>query len=75
MPTFSALKIIYNDLKIAGSLVGTFDDTREMLDLAVEKQIKPWIQTMSMEDANQAIIDLEEGKPRYRIVLVNEKQL
>lgn len=44
-----------------------------MLDLAVEKGVKPWVQTRPMADANQAVQDMIAGKARYRYVLVNEK--
>lgn len=43
-----------------------------MLDLAAEKKIKPWIQERPLKDANNAIVDMEAGKARYRYVLVNE---
>jgi len=43
-----------------------------MLQVAAEKNVKPWIQERPLKDANQAIIDLEQGKARYRYVLVNE---
>lgn len=46
-----------------------------MLQLAVDKNIKPWVETRPLKDANQAIVDLEAGKPRYRYVLVNEKHV
>lgn len=44
-----------------------------MLQLAVDKQVKPWVEKRPLQDANQAIVDLAAGKPRYRYVLVNEK--
>lgn len=44
-----------------------------MLDLAVEKGVKPWVQTRPMAEANQAVQDMIAGKARYRYVLVNEK--
>lgn len=44
-----------------------------MLDLAVEKKVKPWVQTRPMSDANQAVQDMVAGKARYRYVLVNER--
>jgi alcohol dehydrogenase (NADP+) len=56
-------------------LIGPPGDIREMLQLAADKQIKPWVQTRPMSDANQAVIDMENGKARYRYVLVNEKHL
>jgi alcohol dehydrogenase (NADP+) len=44
-----------------------------MLKLARDKNIKPMIQERPMKDANQAIVDMADGKARYRYVLVNEK--
>lgn len=43
-----------------------------MLKLVEEKNIKPWTQERSMKEANQAVLDFEAGKPRYRFVLKNE---
>lgn len=58
--------------RIMGSCVGSRRDVRRMLQLAVDKDIHPWIQTRPMSEANQAMIDVDEGKPRFRYVLVNE---
>jgi D-arabinose 1-dehydrogenase-like Zn-dependent alcohol dehydrogenase len=44
-----------------------------MLDLAVKKSVKPWIELRPLKDANQAILDLKAGRPRFRYVLVNER--
>jgi D-arabinose 1-dehydrogenase-like Zn-dependent alcohol dehydrogenase len=46
-----------------------------MLHLAVELDIKPWVELRPLTHANQGILDMEEGKARYRYVLVNEKHL
>ena len=43
-----------------------------MLALTEEKKIKPWIQKRPLKDANQAVVDMNDGKARYRYVLVNE---
>lgn len=40
-----------------------------MLELAAEKGVKPWVQMMSMRDANQALLEIEKGTPRFRLVL------
>jgi alcohol dehydrogenase (NADP+) len=45
----------------------------EMLDFVAEKKLKAWVQTMPMKEANQALRDFGAGKPRYRLVLVNEQ--
>jgi alcohol dehydrogenase (NADP+) len=44
-----------------------------MLRFAVDKKVHPIIQERPLTDANQAIVDMHEGKARYRYVLVNEK--
>lgn len=56
---------------IVGSAVGSPKEIREMFQLAVDKKIKPWIEKRPMKDANQAILDLEAGKARFRYVLQN----
>ncbi|KIV93902.1 hypothetical protein PV10_05078 [Exophiala mesophila] len=57
--------------RVAGSFIGSPREIREMLQLAVDKDIKPWVETRPMSEANQAIVDFEAGKPRFRYVLVN----
>lgn len=42
-----------------------------MLQLVADKNVKPWVEMRPMSDANQAIVDFEDGKPRFRYVLVN----
>ena len=58
--------------RFAGSLIGSPSEIHELFELAAEKHIVPWVETRSMNDANQAIVDMEAGKPRFRYVLVNE---
>ncbi|KAF2498921.1 GroES-like protein [Lophium mytilinum] len=73
MPAFSAFALIAKGCKIAGSQIGSPPEIEEMLKFAAEKGVKPWIQERRMKDANQAIVDMEDGKARYRYVLVNEE--
>lgn len=73
LPGFSAFALIAKGAQIKGSIIGTPDDIREMLRLAVEKKVEPWIVERDMGEANQAVVDMEDGKARYRYVLVNGK--
>jgi D-arabinose 1-dehydrogenase-like Zn-dependent alcohol dehydrogenase len=57
--------------KIAGSNIGSPAEIREMLQLAADQKIKPWVEKRPMAEANQAIVDAEAGKARFRYVLVN----
>lgn len=63
--------LIYGKRSLTSSLVGSPDEIREMLQLAADKQIKPWVELRKMEEANQAIVDMEDGKARFRYVLTN----
>lgn len=47
----------------------TRQDVREFLDLAAEANIKPEVQEYDLEDANQALLELKQGKIRGAKVL------
>lgn len=69
-----AASLVWSGVKLAGSLIGSPKEIREMLQLASEKNVKPWVTERPMSEANQAIVDMEDGKARYRYVLVNPKE-
>lgn len=71
LPPINALTLVVGGIKIGGSATGSPAEIAEMLQLAAEKKIKPWIQERPMKEANQSIVDMEAGKARYRYVLVN----
>ncbi|EGU82134.1 alcohol dehydrogenase (NADP+) [Fusarium oxysporum f. sp. raphani 54005] len=75
LPPINAFNLIMGQFKLSGSLIGSPKDIEEMLQLAVEKNVKPWVEKRPMEDANQAVVDMENGKARYRYVLVNQKNI
>ncbi|RGP77603.1 nadp-dependent alcohol dehydrogenase [Fusarium longipes] len=52
--------------------IATPDELRDMLQLAADKNLKPWVETRPMREANETLKDLQAGKPRFRYVLVNE---
>ena len=43
-----------------------------MVQLAVGKNVVPWVTEIPMKEANAAIVDVTKGDPRYRYVFVNE---
>ncbi|ERF72140.1 hypothetical protein EPUS_02931 [Endocarpon pusillum Z07020] len=73
IPPFNAFALIQKEVRIGGSMIGSPAEIRHVLKLAVEKGVHSWINKYSMKDANKAVVDFNEGKPRYRFVLVNEK--
>jgi alcohol dehydrogenase (NADP+) len=73
IPAFNAFALIGKEVKIGGSMTGSAGDIKEMLDVAVKHKVKTWTQTRKMAEANEAVVDMDDGKARYRYVLVNEK--
>ncbi|PHH86415.1 hypothetical protein CDD83_10274 [Cordyceps sp. RAO-2017] len=75
LPPINAFLLIMNDIKVGGSAIGSPQDITEMLQLAAEQQIKPWVQMRPLKEANQVVVDMDAGKARFRYVLVNEKHV
>ncbi|CAK3996445.1 NADP-dependent alcohol dehydrogenase C [Lecanosticta acicola] len=71
LPPINAFTLIPNGIKVGGSAIGSPDEINEMLKIAADSKIQPWIQERPMKEANQVAIDFNDGKPRYRYVLVN----
>lgn len=72
LPGFNAFSLIAKGCKIGGSAIGAPHEIEEMLELTAKKGVKPWIEKRPMKDANKVVIDMNDGKARYRYVLVNE---
>lgn len=71
LPNINAFTLIAGGIKVGGSAIGSPAEIDEMLKLAAEQKVKPWIQKRSMKEANQAVVDMKDGKARYRYVLEN----
>lgn len=75
LPSFNMFSLIVKGCKIAGSLIGSPAEIKEMLELAADKGVKSWINPWPLTKVNEAVQAFERGEPRYRIVLVNEKHV
>jgi alcohol dehydrogenase (NADP+) len=73
VPGFNMFALIAKGARIGGSSIGSPKDIAEMMDFAAKKGIHPFIQERPLKGANQVVVDMENGKARYRYVLVNEK--
>jgi len=73
IPALNCFAFIGKGIKLGGSAIGTPKEISEMLQFAAKNKIHPFIQERPLSNANQAIVDMDEGKARYRYVLVNEK--
>lgn len=72
IPSITAFALIQKGVRIGGSAIGSPEQIMEMLELSAKKGVHPWIQKRPLNDANQTVVDMNDGKARYRYVLVNE---
>lgn len=68
IPAFS---LIMGDKSVGGSPIGSPEIIRIMLDFCNRHNIYPNVEEFPMEEVNEAIEHLEQGKASYRIVLKN----
>lgn len=75
LPQLDAMTLVLNGTSLSFSDSASPGNIREMLELAAKKGIKAWTQVRPMREVNEAVRDMEEGKARFRYVLVNEDSL
>ncbi|PLB49612.1 GroES-like protein [Aspergillus steynii IBT 23096] len=75
LPGLPAWSLIQKSVKVTGSSIGSPGEIREMLQLAAEKRVLPWIQKRGMDEVNAALGDMHAGKARYRYVLENREDV
>lgn len=66
----NALPLIFGGRSIYGSLTGTAIDNEDTLAFSVLENIRPMVETMPLEKADEAYGRMMEGKARFRMVLV-----
>ena len=69
LPNINAFTLVQAGIQVGGSAIGSPNEIREMLQLAADKNIKPWVQLRPLKDANAAVVDMANGNARYRYVL------
>jgi uncharacterized zinc-type alcohol dehydrogenase-like protein len=65
----STLPLIIGRRRVAGSTIGGLPETQEMLDFCGEMGISPEIETIRMDQINEAFDRLERADVRYRFVI------
>jgi uncharacterized zinc-type alcohol dehydrogenase-like protein len=69
--SLSLFPILTGQKSISASPLGSPVTITQMLDFSARHGIEPMVEVFPMEQVNQAISRLREGKARYRIVLKN----
>jgi uncharacterized zinc-type alcohol dehydrogenase-like protein len=65
----SAFSLILGNRTLAGSLIGGIAETQEMLDYCAEHRILPEIETIPIQEINEAYERMLRGDVRYRFVI------
>ncbi|TMW64414.1 hypothetical protein Poli38472_013036 [Pythium oligandrum] len=68
---FNPFTLLVSNVTVVGSLTGSIQDTKGMLALAAEKNVRAVVQKLPMKEANKGIQMVKEGRARYRVVLEN----
>ncbi|EIW58557.1 GroES-like protein [Trametes versicolor FP-101664 SS1] len=69
LPAIHPFDVLANGSLVGGSHIGSKEDVLEMLALAAEKGVRPWIVELPMREAGRALEDVRAGRVRYRYVL------
>ena len=69
MPGFTGFNIIWWNRAVGGSAIGGIPETQEMLDFCAAKDIYPEIETIRMDQVNEAYERLLKNDVRYRFVI------
>ncbi|EQC41549.1 hypothetical protein SDRG_01511 [Saprolegnia diclina VS20] len=69
--SFHAFAVVPRQITIVGSIIGSPSMIEEMLQFAVEKDVRAIVQVMPMAEAAAALQKVHNGDVRFRIVLEN----
>ena len=61
--------IVPTEKALVGSYLGPHADYEEMLAFALEHNVRPQVEVMPIQEINEAVTRVREGKARYRVVL------
>lgn len=63
------IPLVFNEIQIIGSIVGTSKKNKEMLDFSSKHNVYPITEEWKFEEFKQAVDKIENGKPKFRIVV------
>lgn len=65
----NGLSLIFGGRSVVGSLTGRAIETQDALDFSVLSDVRPMIETLPLEKAEEAYRRMKESKARFRMVL------
>jgi D-arabinose 1-dehydrogenase-like Zn-dependent alcohol dehydrogenase len=69
--TLNVAALIFSQVSMVGSLIGSPAEIEEMLEFAAKKKVLPWIQKAPMSQVNEALTNVRNNNVRFRYVLEN----
>lgn len=66
IPAFWAQALVGKSLTFGGSIIGSPETIKEMLDVAVKHNVRPWTEAFPMSQVDQKLKDMEAGKGESR---------
>ncbi|KAF9204394.1 hypothetical protein BGZ59_001074 [Podila verticillata] len=70
--TINAFELLLRQVNVTGSLIGGRKMAADMLEFAAKHNVRPWIEKKPMTEVNQVLDYVNDGKPRYRVVMETE---
>lgn len=68
-PQWDPTKVLMHRKTVAGSLIGSLEETREVLDFCAEHRVLPQVELIGVDKINEAFRNIEKKKVRYRYVI------
>ncbi|MDZ5461128.1 NAD(P)-dependent alcohol dehydrogenase [Azohydromonas lata] len=69
MASVNNQEVAFHRRSVAGSLIGSIEETQEVLDFCAEHDIGPDVQLVRIQDVNEAFDSVERGEARFRYVI------
>jgi len=63
------IPLVFKEIQLTGSIVGTRDNNRKMLDFAAKNDVYPITEEYQFDDFLKAVEKIEKGRPKFRIVI------
>ncbi|CZR61594.1 related to alcohol dehydrogenase, class C [Phialocephala subalpina] len=72
LPSLDEFLLSSRNISLHFNSIGSVAEIKEMLDFAVERRIKPWVEERKMREVNNVLREMRAGMTRYCYVLAND---
>ncbi len=65
--------LVVGERSVQGSITGSPYDNERTLDFSVLSGVRPWVETLPLEQAKEAYLRIKSGKVKFRMVLTIDR--